>query len=63
MKVDWFMIVVLALVAPVGIGFVLLWWKQADKWADAEHKRFKTKDRIDVPQVVVKADESEKLRG
>ncbi|MFZ2874130.1 MAG: hypothetical protein WAZ94_06575 [Phycisphaerales bacterium] len=34
----------------VGIPFTLWWWKQADKWADAEHKRFKspedTRERI-----------------
>lgn len=57
------MVVVLALVAPVGIGFVLLWWKQADKWADAEHKRFKSKDDTQGPRVVVKTEESEKSRG
>ncbi len=57
------MIVVLALVAPVGIGFVLLWWKQADKWADGEHKRFKTKDDSSTPRVVVKSEEPEKPRG
>lgn len=34
----------------IGIPFTLWWWKQADKWADAEHKRFKppedTRERI-----------------
>ena len=63
MKVDWFMITVLALVVPVGGAFVLLWWKQADNWADAEHKRFKTHDKPDAPRVVVKSEESEKQRG
>lgn len=29
------------LVVVVGIPFTLWWWKVADKWADAEHKRFK----------------------
>lgn len=57
------MVAVLALVAPVGIGFVLLWWKQADKWADGEHKRFKTKEESLTPRVVVKTEESEKPRG
>lgn len=57
------MIVVLALVFPVGAAFVLLWWKQADKWADAEHKRFKTQDSPNTPRVVVKSEEPEKPRG
>lgn len=35
--------VVMVLVVGVGVPFVLWWWRQADKWADAEHKRFKQK--------------------
>lgn len=31
-------IVVLAL----GVPFVLLWWRVADRWADEEHKRFRS---------------------
>lgn len=27
----------------LGVPFTLWWWKIADKWADAEHKRFKDK--------------------
>ena len=57
------MYTVIVLVVPVGAAFVLLWWKQADKWADAEHKRFKTKDGSDGPRVVVKSEEPEKSRG
>lgn len=32
-----------ALCIIVGVPFTLWWWKQADKWADAEHKRFTVK--------------------
>jgi cytoskeletal protein RodZ len=31
------------LVAVIGIPFTLWWWKIADKWADAEKRRFKPK--------------------
>lgn len=32
---------VVTLVITVGaVFFTLAWWKLADKWADAEHKRF-----------------------
>ena len=35
--------IVMALVVVIGVPFTLWWWKQADKWADSEHKRFKEK--------------------
>jgi len=35
------MIVVVALTIP----FLLLWWRAADRWADAEHKRFKPRNK------------------
>jgi hypothetical protein len=35
-----------------GSAFVLIWWRLADKWADDEHKRFKTKDNGPAPKVV-----------
>jgi hypothetical protein len=56
------MIIVLALVAPVGVAFVLIWWKSADKWAGAEHRRFKPKEQPTTPHVVVKSEHSEKPR-
>lgn len=37
------LIIVLVLIFLVGIPFTLWWWKMADRWADAEHKRFKPK--------------------
>lgn len=40
MAVMW---VIMGLIVVIGIPFTLWWWKQADKWADAEHKRFKVK--------------------
>jgi hypothetical protein len=40
----------IALTGILGVPFVLLWWRLADRWADAEHKRFKvttdTRERI-----------------
>jgi hypothetical protein len=35
--------VLMVAVVVVGVPFTLWWWKQADKWADVEHKRFKPK--------------------
>lgn len=35
--------IVCVLIVVVGVPFTLWWWKKADKWADAEHKRFKPK--------------------
>lgn len=39
----------------IGPPFTIWWWKQADKWADAEHRRFKPKVD-DTPRVVVRFD-------
>lgn len=36
-------IIICVLVFVIGIPFTLWWWKQADKWADAEHRRFEVK--------------------
>ncbi len=38
------MIAVIVLVLAGGIPFTLWWWRIADRWADAEHKRFKVKE-------------------
>ncbi|MFZ4574420.1 MAG: hypothetical protein ACOYN0_08485 [Phycisphaerales bacterium] len=35
--------IIIGLVVVIGIPFTLWWWKVADKWADAEHRRFKQK--------------------
>ncbi|MBI1190132.1 MAG: hypothetical protein GC200_05550 [Tepidisphaera sp.] len=47
--VVWF---IMALIVIFGIPFTLWWWKIADQWADAEHKRFKpktdTRERIQI---------------
>lgn len=40
---DYALVIVLVLIFAVGIPFTLWWWKMADRWADAEHKRFKPK--------------------
>lgn len=49
------LIIVLVLIFVIGIPFTLWWWKMADRWADAEHKRFKPKaDAEPVDRVVIK---------
>jgi hypothetical protein len=50
MTIMW---VVMVLVVVLGVPFTLWWWKQADKWADSEHKRFKVKTD-DREKIVVK---------
>lgn len=52
------MVVTIALALAGGTLFTLWWWKQADKWADGEHKRFKVKEDPR-PKVVVKSEPSE----
>lgn len=42
-----------------GIPFTLWWWRIADRWADSEHKRFRTvPDRRE--RIVVRTPPSEK---
>lgn len=49
------LLIVLVLIFVIGIPFTLWWWKMADRWADAEHKRFKPKDGDKpVERVVIK---------
>ncbi len=36
----------------LGVPFILIWWRDMDKWADDEHKRFKTKG-TDEPERIV----------
>lgn len=46
----------------MGVPFTLWWWRLADKWADAEHKRFKVK--VDSRErIVVKLPPSEGEQG
>ena len=45
----------MALVIFLGIPFTLYWWKQADKWEAAEHRRFKVK--VDEREKVVIRDD------
>ncbi|MFN9993066.1 MAG: hypothetical protein ACK54H_06955 [Phycisphaerales bacterium] len=47
-----------ALCVIIGVPFTLWWWKQADKWADAERKRFKVKP--DTRERIVVRDDSSK---
>jgi hypothetical protein len=44
------------LVLVVGVPFVLVWWKVADRWADAEHRRFKERDEGPSPTVVKRSE-------
>lgn len=37
------MITIIVLCVVLGVPGTLLWWRIADKWADAEHKRFPTR--------------------
>lgn len=46
--------ILMALVVLAGIPFTLWWWKLADRWADAEHKRFKPKPDLR-ERIVVKS--------
>jgi len=41
-----------AAVLVLGVPFVLVWWRIADRWADDEHKRFKAKHTGPGPTVV-----------
>lgn len=50
------MSIVIVLIVVLGIPFTLWWWKQADKWADEEHRRFKVKEDSR-ERVTVKRDE------
>lgn len=34
------MLTIIVLCVVLGVPGTLIWWKLADKWADAEHKRF-----------------------
>ena len=47
-----------ALCVIIGVPFTLWWWKQADKWADAERKRLKVKP--DTRERIVVRDDSSK---
>jgi hypothetical protein len=37
------LLIVEILIFVVGVPFTLWWWRHADRWADAEQKRFKSK--------------------
>ena len=38
----------------IGVPFLLWWWKLADLWVSADHKRFHPKQKDDAPRVVVR---------
>ena len=41
--VETVMWICIALCVVLGVPFTLLWWRDMDKWADAEHRKFKPK--------------------
>ncbi|MGD9789900.1 MAG: hypothetical protein AB7Q00_03450 [Phycisphaerales bacterium] len=50
-------VVIVGLILLLGVPFTLWWWKLADKWADAEHRRFR--DKKDERERVVVDDEAD----
>ena len=47
--------IVIAVITVGAVVFTLVWWRIADKWADAEHKRFGTpKDQSPQDRIVIK---------
>lgn len=51
MAAMWIIMIATAILGPI---FVLWWWKFADNWADAEHKRFKPKADQPAERVVIR---------
>lgn len=45
--------VIMALCVLLGVPFTLWWWREADKWADAEHRRFKPKEDDSLKDAIV----------
>ncbi len=43
----------LAACALLGVPFILIWWREMDKWADDEHKRFKPKTKNEPERIVL----------
>jgi 4-hydroxybenzoate polyprenyltransferase len=39
----WLVLSVIGIVFIGAVVFTLIWWRLADRWADDEHKRFKSK--------------------
>jgi hypothetical protein len=45
--------VIMGLCVVLGVPFTLWWWKEADRWASAEHRKFKPKPKEDLSDAVV----------
>jgi hypothetical protein len=41
-------------IGVLSVPFILIWWRDMDRWADAEHKRFKPRAKGHEDIVVVK---------
>jgi membrane protein implicated in regulation of membrane protease activity len=41
-------------IAVLSVPFILIWWRDMDRWADAEHKRFKPRQQASQDVIVVK---------
>lgn len=51
----WMLLVITVVTFVLGIPFLLWWWKLADIWLDAEHRRFKPKDEPSANTIVVRS--------
>lgn len=52
------LLVITAITFVIGVPFLLWWWKLADMWVSADHRRFHPK-RDDTPRVVVRTQSGE----
>jgi hypothetical protein len=51
--VETVMWICIALCIVLGVPFTLLWWRDMDKWADAEHRKFKPREKKPTGPTVV----------
>ena len=54
------LLIITAVTFVLGVPFLLWWWKMADMWVSADHRRFHPK-RDDTPRVVVRSKVGESL--
>lgn len=62
--VETVMWICIALCVVLGVPFTLLWWRDMDKWADAEDRKFKPKAKKPAgPTVVIRTSSVNKSAG
>jgi hypothetical protein len=62
--VETVMWICIALCIVLGVPFTLLWWRDMDKWADAEDRKFKPKVKKPTgPTVVIRTSTINKSAG